>query len=224
MKKTKIIVVTVLCAALLIVGAVAFAGEELSEAYQAGQIFRDANDTGGAGLLDNSGGIVAEYNGHKITAGMVDYYKKMNLIRNEEDAQNYQTDRQVIEKIVESIVLLEEAERRGFGATEQEIEDLANATREAYALPEGKEYLDEYCAGAGITVEEYFAYVRDQAPRMLARQKLKNAIGQEYCAEHGLEYTKVNPPAEMTEAVENFIEELLEQHKDEIIYHTGDTV
>ena len=39
---------------------------------------------------------------------------------------------------------------------------------------------------------------------------------------HGLEYTTVNPPKELTEAVEQAIEELIEAQADEIQYFLED--
>ena len=42
------------------------------------------------------------------------------------------------------------------------------------------------------------------------------------CRVHGLEYTTVNPPKELTEAVEQAIEELIEAQADEIQYFLED--
>ena len=105
-------------------------------------------------------------------------------------------------------MLVEEAENLGLAATDAEIEEMVDAVKAAYDIPEGKEIVDAYCAGAGISVESYFDIVRERAPRIIARQKLKDYVGQQFCAEHGIEFTKVNPPEEVLTAEQNYIEDL----------------
>lgn len=70
------------------------------------------------------------------------------------------------------------------------------------------------------TLEEYFELLEKQAPRAIARQKLLDAFGQEYCEENGLTFTKVNPPAEMVEAREAYVDELMTKAAGEITYYT----
>ena len=95
----------------------------------------------------------------------------------------------------------------------------ALAVYAAYAMPEGKEGIDAYCASAGITYEEYVENLRDQAPRVLAKGKLKEAIAEEYCQSHGLTYDRLNTPQEALDAVEEYMSNLLELHKEEITYY-----
>ena len=45
---------------------------------------------------------------------------------------------------------------------------------------------------------------------------------EEYCQEHGLEYTTVNPPKELTEAVDQAMEELIEAQAGEIQYYLNE--
>ena len=45
------------------------------------------------------------------------------------------------------------------------------------------------------------------------------ALLQEYCAQHGLEFTKVNPPEQMTKYVDQCLGNLLEAHRSEIKYY-----
>jgi 2-oxoglutarate dehydrogenase complex dehydrogenase (E1) component-like enzyme len=78
--------------------------------------------------------------------------------------------------------------------------------------------IDSFLEGAGISFDEYMDLVREQVPRNIARQKLIDAIGRQYCEEHGLEFTKINPPAEMVAAQKAYIEQLFEQNKDKIEY------
>ena len=119
-------------------------------------------------------------------------------------------------------MLEEEANRRGLAATQDEIDDMVQSVKDSYELPEGKEILDNYCKNAGITLEQYFDQVREVAPSILARRKLETALGQEYCQEHGLEYTTVNSPKELTEAVDQAVDKLIQAQADEIHYYLED--
>lgn len=216
MKKKAIVICAVLCVLGVGAGAVyAMANSKADNMFLAGQLFqskREAQDP------NRGEQVAATYHEHIITVETVEYQKEMNLLRSAEAAASYQTDRDVIDRIVESIILTEEAERLGLSATEEEIDEMVEDAREAYALPDGKELLDAYCEGAGITIEDYYDLLREQAPDVIARQKLKNEIGKQYCQEHQLEYNHGNPPEGMLEAEEAYINRLLEEHKDEIEY------
>ena len=89
--------------------------------------------------------------------------------------------------------------------------------------PEGKEMMDQYCEEVNLTIDEYFKYLGEQAPRTIARQKLLDAVGKEYCEEHGLTFTKVNPPKEMIDARDAYVAELFAQAQGNIIYYTTGT-
>jgi len=121
---------------------------------------------------------------------------------------------------MENIVLYDEATELGYAATQEEIDALVANSKSAYETPEGKEMMDQFCEGANITIEEYFELLEKQAPRAIARQKLLDAFGQEYCEENGLTFTKVNPPAEMVEAREAYVDELMTKAAGEITYYT----
>ena len=163
--------------------------------------------------------IIASYNGYDITANMVEYQREMNLYRSEEAAKEYDTDMEIANRIIESVILLEEAERLGIAATDAEIEEMVDNAVRAYSTPEGKKTIDVYCQDFGITADQYFDLLREQASRTIARQKLQDAVGKQYCDENGLIFTKVNPPEEMRRAQDAYIKELLEKHKKDIVYY-----
>lgn len=85
----------------------------------------------------------------------------------------------------------------------------------------GTEDIDEYCAYMEITVEEYFDTLAELLPRTLSRQNLKDAVGREYYEAHGIEFTKMNQPAEIQTYVQNYIDDLFLSHADEIVYDTS---
>lgn len=162
--------------------------------------------------------VVAEYKGQPILASQLAQWRESYRLTGAQPP----SDQELLRQLVENLVLEEEAKRRGLAATQDEIDDMVQSVKDSYELPDGKEILDNYCQNAGITLEQYFDQVREVAPSILARRKLETALGQKYCQEHGLEYTTVNPPEELTEAVDQAIEELVQVHADEIQYYLED--
>ena len=164
-------------------------------------------------------GVAAVYHDHVITIEALEYHREMRVLYGTADKQKPVTDRELVDELVTSIVLLEEAERRGIAVTDEDVAALVNNTREVYADPEGRKPLDDYCAAAGITIEQYFENLEEQAPRTIARQRVKDAIGNDYCEAHGIPFTKVNPPAEMEQAVSKELERLLQTARKDIVYY-----
>lgn len=162
--------------------------------------------------------VVAEYKGQPILASQLAQWRESYRLTGAQPP----SDQELLRQLVENLVLEEEANRRGLAATEGEIDDMVQSVKDSYELPDGKEILDSYCKNAGITLEEYFDQIREVAPSILARRKLETALGQEYCQKHGLEYTMVNPPKELTEAVEQAMEELVQAQAGEIQYYLDD--
>lgn len=191
--------------------------------YLAGIYYNSIKERGNVSANANVA-VVAKYKDHNITSMVVEYQKNMNVLRGSEAAKDYDTDLEVINRIIENIIVTEEAARLGISATEEEIEAFVQSSIDAYSLPEGKEMMDAYCEGAGITIEEYFLILEEQAPSMISRQNLKDEIGKQYCIDNDLEFRKYNPPNGVIEAQEAYITALFEQHKDDIVYYIDDTV
>lgn len=185
-----------------------------SKYYSLGTIYQSNFST----PLDANDKVVAEYNGMTIHSSILAQQREIYRLTDTQPP----SDREIIDQIIEKKILEEEASRQGLSATQAEIDEMVQSVKDSYELPDGKKILDDYCQGAGITLEEYFDLVREQAPSILARRKLETALGEEYCQKHGMEYTKVNPPKEMTEAVDLAIEELVQAHADEIQYYLED--
>ena len=215
MKKKAVIVCLVICLSLLFsVTGIATTTNKDNVFRLAGRCFNSVHDNK---VRDTT--IIASYNGHDITADMVEYQRKMNVIRSAETAKEYNTDIDVTNRIIENIIIEEEAEKLGLAATDTEIEEMVTNAICAYSIPEGKAAMDAYCEGAGITLDKYLELLREQAPHTIARQKLKDVVGKQYCEENGLTFTKVNPPKEMLQAQETYIEELFKKHKADIVYY-----
>ena len=154
--------------------------------------------------------VAAIYRGEEILWATVQREKSLT-------SSPADSDRAVVDRIIQNMILLDEAEQRGLAATDEEIEAMVDSTKRAYELPDGKTQMDAYFSAMGITADEYFELIRQQAPRVIARQKLTDAVAREYCEAHGLEFTKVNQPAEVQEAVETYINGLFDAHKADIV-------
>ena len=220
MKKKIIYVLAIICICVVVIGVFtifASASEGQSPLYFLGQFFKSANDE--IKGPNSSIVVVAKYNGTDITSTDVNYQRNANVMRSESDAAKNKTDLDIINNIIKNLILLEEAEQRGLSATESEIEELMQNAKLGYSMPEGKKIIDDFCKGAGISYEEYLEIYRNQLPRTIARQKLIDVVGKQFCEANGLVFTKVNPPKEMVAAQELYIQELFEKNKDKIEYY-----
>lgn len=160
--------------------------------------------------------VLATYKDQEILASVAEF----NCTQaNKLSGTEVQDLRETVDKMIENTILLEEAERLGFAATPEEIEEHVEASRAGFATPEGKKIIDEYCAELGISTEEYFERLREQLPRTIARQKLRDEVGRKYCESVGIEFTKINQPAEVGEAVEKYIADLVAQNRKHITYY-----
>lgn len=220
MKKSIIIICGVLCVCALMVCVYAtttLTDENQNTYFIAGQFYKQAHKNTEENNT-NSETVLAKYNGTSITSGMVEYHRNMNILRSEATASKNNTNENIINSIIQSLIILEEAEHLGLSATDEEVVALVENAIQAYSIPEGKKMMDDFCSGAGMTFEEYLEIYREQLPRSIARQKLLDAVGKQFCEENGLVFTKVNPPAEMVAAQEAYIEELFKKNSYKIEY------
>lgn len=174
----------------------------------------------GDGTAADEPGLLAEYHGKKVYQADVEAYSDTSRLLAGEGAE-LPTEREILTELLQNTVLLEEAQRLGYAATQDEIDAMVENAKQGYALPEGKALLEEYCQWAGITVDEYFVELEAQTSSSIARQKLLNAVGEEFCEENGLTFTKVNPPPELLQAQETYVADLFAQARDEITYYNG---
>ncbi|MCQ2406602.1 MAG: SurA N-terminal domain-containing protein [Oscillospiraceae bacterium] len=211
MKKTIILIFIVVV--LLAVGVSVYAGIGGDTFFDFGKNYRKAQNE------ISASDVVAEYKDYKIYGASVEYLRSMSSAMDEKGASRYISDRDIVNSIIENIIVLEEAERMGLTASDEEVEEMVNSVKASYDIPSGKEMIDSYCEGAGITPEQYFDIISEQLPRTIARQKLKDEFGKKYCLEHGIEFTKDNPPQKMLDATDEYIKELFEQNKKSIVYY-----
>lgn len=163
--------------------------------------------------------VLAKYRDCEVTAEAVEHHKRVKALIDGESGRGTVTDLEIINDILKNEMLYDEALSRGYSATEAEAEALVQNARSAYALPEGKAFVDDYCRMMDITVDAYFEQYRQQLHRQIVRQKLKNEIIRQYCQENDLEYQEGIATEEMLAAVDAYIEELFRQHQKEIRYY-----
>ncbi len=201
---------------LAIAGISAYGTEEKPVESELGSYYAEAVDQENS----ETDVVMAVYKEKTVTKSVVEYQRKAQEALAGKPEGTGSSDREIVEDILKNVILQEEAEQRGLMPTEEEVEQyLQETVYAAYAMPEGKEGIDAYCASAGITYEEYVENLRDQAPRVLAKGKLKEAIAEESCQSHGLTYDRLNTPQEALDAVEEYMNNLLELHKEEITYY-----
>lgn len=158
--------------------------------------------------------VLAVYHGFEVTESMVDYQQKMDAQRDPALRQN-RTDKEIVDSILIGRMLLEEAENLGLTATQEECDEMIASAKAAYALPEGKQMLDDWCADMGTTIDAYWAQLAAEAPDTIRREKVRSYINDSYRADH--------PNAtdeEVEKAFADYRMQLLQSHLDEIQYYT----
>lgn len=174
---------------------------------------------GTEGQADPAGdAVAATYRGEPIMQSVVENQKETAELRNNTAAEAV-SEREIIDRIIANMIVLEEAEEWGLTATEEEVETfLADTVYASYEMPEGKEIIDSYCASAGLTYEEYVQSVREQAPKIIAKAKWEEAVAREYCDANGIEFDSMNPGQEVIDAINDRKADLLEAHRGDIVY------
>lgn len=160
--------------------------------------------------------VLAKYKDTEITRSLVDHWKEVKR----QLGGGAVSDKDMVDEILVNTIMLDEAESRGLSVTQEEIDAMLQSQHDNYdAFEEIRTIIDDYCKEQDMTTEQYFAVLEEQIPRSILRQKLRDALGQEYCAEHGLEFTKVNPPQEMTDYVNAYLDGLLDTYSAYIKYN-----
>ena len=160
--------------------------------------------------------VLAKYKDTEITRSLVDHWKEVKR----QLGGGAVSDKDMVDELLVSTIMLDEAESRGLSVSQEEIDAMLQSQHDNYdAFEEIRTIIDDYCKEQDMTTEQYFAVLEEQIPRSILRQKLRDALGQEYCAEHGLEFTKVNPPQEMTDYVDAYLDGLLDTYSAYIKYN-----
>lgn len=163
--------------------------------------------------------VAATYGETQIRQSLVDYEKQNLQAMN---GNQTVTDREAAEQLLLHLAMLDEAEQLGLSVTQEEVDAAFAVQKQNYETnDEVRQYIDDWCEQTGVTLDDYFRAVQEQLSRVMLRQKLRDALGEAYCKEHGLTFTKVNPPAEMESYVQDYLDGLLQKYSSKITYSSS---
>ena len=214
MKKLHIAIVLGLIIGITLTLSLIVFGDNSSFYSDWGKFFSQAEN-------DSAKEIVATYKENFVPRADVDFHKNIDTISDDSKKKN-ESDIEIVNRILIGFILLEEAERLGLSATQEEIDEMGPAQKEAYGKdPDTKKLLDEFCEGAGITIEEYFKIVEEQLSPTISRQKLKNHFKETCCKEHDIDNdTMTLKERELIEAAyQTYRDELLSANEEHITYY-----
>ncbi len=157
-------------------------------------------------------GVAARYRDKEVTWKQVEQLRSvLSLLCEKGEAD----DRTLVDRILQGYILCDEAKALGVSVSESE---LAKKLVEL-PLPDGKSTLEEYLHTLGGSLGGYLALVRQQALSSLTRERLRESMAREYAREHGIEFDIDHLPEEVSRAVNEKIDGLIERHRDEIEYY-----
>ncbi len=216
-KRLAIILGSILVVAIIVsVCAISF-GDGVSLLESLGIISKTHNDDT----------VVAEYNGFKVTQAMIDTQRSAGNLAGDDTQSDANmkddSDRAIIDRLITGQMLTDEAEARGVAATQEEMDENLATLKGAYEqYDDVKKMIDDYCKGAGISIDEYWKQVYDQSYGRISRTNLKLALCKEYCSEIG--YTGDYEEMMQTEEFDNYYNEyraeLLSSHSADIQYYS----
>jgi FKBP-type peptidyl-prolyl cis-trans isomerase (trigger factor) len=213
MKNKRLVLTAAAICICMAVASIWVFGESLGSFFRIGQARQSAD-----AAADEE--VLAYYKKTPITRAMVAYQQKVDAERDEALRYN-ESEAEIVDRLLAGLVMLDEAEAQGIAATDAEIEAFMTAQKDNYEkFPEASAMIDDYCKGAGMTLDEYWADLEEQAYGTISRQKLQDKVTQAYCAEAG--YTGDTHTAEYAElakkAMDSYRKKLLETYASDISY------
>lgn len=157
-------------------------------------------------------GVAARYREQEVTWKQVEQLRSVLTLLGEKGEAD---DRTLVDRILQGYILRDEAKALGVAVSESEV---AHAVSEL-PLPDGKSSLQDYLRTLGGSLEGYLDLVKQQALRSLTLDRLQELLARDYCTEHGLSFDADRLPEEVSRAVNEKIDGLIESHRDEIEYY-----
>lgn len=162
--------------------------------------------------------VAAIFKGHEISMDIVEYYYQVRITADPQCSSSL-TYRDIVDELVRSRILAEEAEKTGLAATPEEIELQIQVIKDEYEkYEEMRTTLDDYCAGAGISLDEYFDLLRETVPGLIAKTKFYQKFANEWCEENQVMYSEYAHSQELMEGVNAKIDGLVEPQMSDIVY------
>jgi hypothetical protein len=156
-------------------------------------------------------GVAARYREHEVTWQQVEQLRKVLTLLGDDGKRD---DRAVVDRILQGYILWDEAKALGVTVSESEV---AQKLTEL-PLPDGKASLQDYLSSLGDSLQGYLEQLKLQARSALTLERLRELLAKEYIAEHGLNCDVNHLPEEVSRAVGEKIDGLIDAHRDEIEY------
>ena len=164
----------------------------------------------------NSDDVLATYKERNVTAGMVTYWQEVEVMTYSADGTIHTekpSKKEVVDRVLRSLILLDEAEQAGLTATDEQVNAaIAEQKSIAEEYPEIREQLEEYWEAAGMTEETYWTLLQQSFYEELTIANLKAILMTEY-EEAGM------TEEEAKAAYEAYKNGLIETHQDQITYY-----
>ena len=162
----------------------------------------------------NSDDVLATYKERNVTAGMVTYWQEVEVMTYSADGTIHTekpSKKEVVDRVLRSLILLDEAEQAGLTATDEQVNAaIAEQKSIAEEYPEIREQLEEYWEAAGMTEETYWTLLQQSFYEELTIANLQAILMTEY-EEAGM------TEEEAKAAYEAYKNGLIETHQDQII-------
>lgn len=164
----------------------------------------------------NSDDVLATYKERNVTAGMVTYWQEVEVMTYSADGTIHTekpSKKEVVDRVLRSLILLDEAEQAGLTATDEQVNAaIAEQKSIAEEYPEIREPLEEYWEAAGMTEETYWTLLQQSFYEELTIANLQAILMTEY-EEAGM------TEEEAKAAYEAYKNGLIETHQDQITYY-----
>ncbi|MBR5342332.1 MAG: hypothetical protein IK149_00380 [Oscillospiraceae bacterium] len=156
-------------------------------------------------------GVAARYREHEVTWKQVEQLRSVLSLLGEKGEAD---DKTLVDRILLGYILADEA--KALGVTVSESEAAQSLSR--IPLPDGKTTLEDYLRTLGGSLQGSMDALKQQALSTLTLDRLREALAREYCEEHDILYDVNRLPEEVSRAVDEKIDSLIESHRDEIEY------
>ena len=164
----------------------------------------------------NSDDVLATYKERNVTAGMVTYWQEVEVMTYSADGTIHTekpSKKEVVDRVLRSLILLDEAEQAGLTATDEQVNAaIAEQKSISEEYPEIREQLEEYWEAAGMTEETYWTLLQQSFYEELTIANLQAILMTEY-EEAGM------TEEEAKAAYEAYKNGLIETHQDQITYY-----
>ena len=164
----------------------------------------------------NSDDVLATYKERNVTAGMVTYWQEVEVMTYSADGTIHTekpSKKEVVDRVLRSLILLDEAEQAGLTATDEQVNAaIAEQKSIAEEYPEIRDQLEEYWEAAGMTEETYWTLLQQSFYEELTIANLQAILMTEY-EEAGM------TEEEAKAAYEAYKNGLIETHQDQITYY-----